>query len=178
METKRATARNDANRLDVRLRVSVGRRIGFDGRVELRAAPPCRGFGDDAVTLSESEAPAAGEPATRLLMISKFAARRIVDPVNEEVCARSRKTEVAIRTAEHFVGVVVVLAVVFPPADDTNVILGTMLQRVVAAARASLHGRPLLWSSHVDIHRNEVATVRYGCVRAYTSHGDDEYVAR
>ncbi len=47
------------------------------------------------------------------------------------------KAQIAIRTAKHFIGVIVILPIVFPEADGAYFISAALAKRSEAAARAS-----------------------------------------
>jgi len=56
-----------------------------------------------------------------------------------EVASGFRKTESSVGAAPDQVGVLIVLAIIFPEADVTDAVAASFWQRLVAAARACEH---------------------------------------
>src|SRR5687767_11424 len=59
----------------------------------------------------------------------------IHDAVCHEVLSRTSQTEIAIRSTSNVIGVVVILPIVFPPAEVADLILSSATKSRIATAR-------------------------------------------
>jgi len=74
-----------------------------------------------------------------------------------KVPPRLRKAELIIGSAAHFIGIVLVLAVVVPKTDSANLILATPAQRLLTASRTTISRIALFRLRDVaKRHRGEV----------------------